>query len=186
MPAPTTGSTAPALPSAPDRALEDLLEHLRTRFYGKYRGIVAENEDPAEMGRIKARIPSVLGTVESGWCTPCVPYAGPQVGIAFLPAVGSGVWIEFEGGDVSFPIWVGGYWRKGELPTDASPEVKVIVTSAPLEVKLDDSAQALTMTDPSGNIAALEDAGIKLSNGGQQLVIDEASVSVNEGALEVM
>jgi uncharacterized protein involved in type VI secretion and phage assembly len=186
MPAPTTGAAAPAPAAAPDRALEDLLEHLRTRFYGKYRGIVAENEDPAEMGRIKARIPAVLGTVESGWCTPCVPYAGPQVGIAFLPEVGSGVWIEFEGGDVSFPIWVGGYWRKGEMPADASPEVKVIVTSSQLEVKLDDSAQALTVTDSSGNTVALEDSGLELSSGAQQILIDEASVSVNEGALEVM
>ena len=47
---------------------------------------------------------------------PCVPYAGPNVGFAFLPEVGSGVWIEFEGGDVSYPIWVGGYWREGEVP----------------------------------------------------------------------
>ena len=49
---------------------------------------------------------------------PCVPYAGPNVGIAFLPEVGSGVWIEFEGGDVSYPIWVGCYWRDGEVPAD--------------------------------------------------------------------
>ena len=51
---------------------------------------------------------------------PCVPYAGPNVGFAFLPEMGSGVWIEFEGGDVSYPIWVGGYWREGEFPADAA------------------------------------------------------------------
>lgn len=186
MPAATNGSSAPAPSTAPDRALEDLMEHLRTRFYGKYRGIVTENEDPAESGRIKARIPAVLGKLESGWCTPCVPYAGPNVGIAFLPEVGSGVWVEFEGGDVSFPIWVGGYWRKGEMPAGATPETKVIVTSAPLELKLDDAEEALTVTDSNGNTVALEASGLKLSNGGQQVVIDEASVSVNEGALEVM
>ena len=51
---------------------------------------------------------------------PCVPYAGPKVGFAFLPEIGSGVWIEFEGGDVSYPIWVGGYWRAGEFPAGAA------------------------------------------------------------------
>ncbi len=101
-----------APPAGPDRLLEDLVEHLRTRFYGLYRGVVTDNDDAAKLGRIKARIPAVLGDVESGWCMPCVPYAGDHVGIAFLPEVGSGVWIEFEGGDVSYPVWVGCYWRE--------------------------------------------------------------------------
>ena len=70
--------------------------------------------------RIKAKVPAVLGETDTGWCMPCVPYAGPGVGIAFLPEKGSGVWIEFEGGDVSYPIWVGGYWREGEVPSDAA------------------------------------------------------------------
>src|ERR1700733_6526660 len=103
-----------------DRALEDLLEHLRSRFYGKYRGVVQEVD--ASTCRIKATVPAVYGDVESGWCLPCVPYAGPGVGIAFLPEVGSAVWIEFEGGDVSFPIWTGGFWREGEVPSDVDDD----------------------------------------------------------------
>jgi len=74
--------------AADDRALEDLLERLRGRFYGKYRGI-ASDVDPATC-RIKAKVPAVLGDAETGWCMPCVPYAGPGVGIAFLPEVNSG------------------------------------------------------------------------------------------------
>ena len=97
-----------------DRALEDLLERLRTRFYGKYRGICTD-VDAATM-RIKAKVPAVLGEVDTGWCLPCVPYAGPNVGIAFLPEQGSGVWIEFEGGDVSYPIWVGGTGARASTP----------------------------------------------------------------------
>ena len=74
---------AVAMTAADDRALEDLLERLRTRFYGKYRGIVSD-VDAATM-RIKAKVPSVLGETDTGWCMPCVPYAGPSVGFAFLP-----------------------------------------------------------------------------------------------------
>jgi uncharacterized protein involved in type VI secretion and phage assembly len=172
-------------PAVPDRALEDLVEHLRTRFYGLYRGIVTDNNDDANLGRIKANVPAVLGSVESAWCWPCVPYAGPQVGIAFLPEVGSGVWIEFEGGDVSKPVWVGCYWRTGELPADVAPDVKVIVTTAPLELKFDDSQQSLAITDPNGNTVTLDSSGITLENGGQQVVVSASSVSVNDGALEV-
>jgi len=151
-----------------------------------YRGLVSDNNDPNRLGRIKARVPAVFGDVERGWCMPCVPYAGPQVGIAFLPEVGSGVWIEFEGGDVSYPIWVGGYWRKDELPSDVAPNVKVIVTASTLELKLDDGAQSSALTDSNGNTVTLDSSGITLRNGGQQIVVDDASVSVNDGALEVM
>jgi phage baseplate assembly protein gpV len=167
-----------------DRALEDLLERLRTRFYGKYRGIVTD-VDAATM-RIKATVPAVLGDVDTGWCMPCVPYAGPSVGFAFLPEVGSGIWIEFEGGDVSYPIWVGGYWRDGEYPADAAADVKVIVTVAPHEIKLDDNQGSITITDPNNNTVTLDSSGITLDNGGSMTIaISSSSVSVNDGDLQV-
>ncbi len=170
--------------AADDRALEDLLERLRTRFYGKYRGIVSAVD--ASTMRIKAKVPSVLGETDTGWCMPCVPYAGPGVGFAFLPETGSGVWIEFEGGDVSFPIWVGGYWRAGEFPADAAAHVKVVVTGAPHKLEFDDDQGSITLSDPNGNTATLDSSGITLANGQSiSVVVSSSSVSVNDGALEV-
>jgi uncharacterized protein involved in type VI secretion and phage assembly len=167
-----------------DRALEDILDRLRSRFYGKYRGIVTA-VDAATM-RIKAKVPSVLGEAETGWCMPCVPYAGPNVGFAFLPETGSGVWIEFEGGDVSYPIWVGGYWREGEYPAGAAQKVKVIVTAAPHRLELDDDKGSITLSDPNGNTVTLDGSGLKLANGQTvSVVVSSESVSVNDGALEV-
>lgn len=169
---------------ADDRALADLLERLRTRFYGKYRGIVTD-VDAATM-RIKAKVPSVLGETKTGWCMPCVPYAGPKVGFAFLPETGSGVWIEFEGGDVSYPIWVGGYWRDGEVPADATAHVKVIVTTAPHKIELDDGKSSVTLSDPNGNTVTMDKSGIKLASGNSvSVVVSSSSVSVCNGALEV-
>jgi uncharacterized protein involved in type VI secretion and phage assembly len=169
--------------AAADRSLEDLLDRLRARFYGKYRGIVS-SVDPATM-RVKALVPSVLGEQETGWCMPCVPYAGPRTGFAFLPATGSGVWIEFEGGDVSYPIWVGGYWREGEFPADAAQEVRVIVTAAPLKLVFNDEQSEITLSDPNGNTVTLGSSGIKLANGQESVVVSSSKVSVNDGALEV-
>src|SRR6516164_7976716 len=94
------------------QTLSENPEDLRRRFYGKYRGTVSDID--AGTMRIKAKVPAVLGTTESNWALPCVPYAGDSVGIAFLPETGSAVWIEFEGGDVSFPIWTGGFWLNGQ------------------------------------------------------------------------
>jgi uncharacterized protein involved in type VI secretion and phage assembly len=180
-----TPSSSPTTSAVPDRALADLVDHVRTRFYGLYRGVVTDNNDPNSFGRIKAQVPAVFGEIDSGWAMPCVPYAGDQVGIAFLPEVGSGVWIEFEGGDVSYPVWVGCYWRASELPSDVAPAVKVIMTKAPFELKFDDDGSSLTITDPNGNTVTLDSSGITLSNGGEQVVVSSSSVSVNNGALQV-
>lgn len=166
-----------------DRGLEDLLEHLRSRFYGKYRGVVSDVD--ATTCRIKATVPAVYGDVDSGWCMPCVPYAGPNVGIAFLPEVGSAVWIEFEGGDVSYPIWTGCFWRAGEVPSDVDDDVKVVVTASAFEIKIDDGQESMTITDSNGNTVTLDGTGISLANGGQEVAISTSSVSVNSGALEV-
>ena len=37
-----------------------------------------------------------------------------------VPPVGANVWVEFEGGDVNYPIWSGCFWGPGELPAEAT------------------------------------------------------------------
>jgi uncharacterized protein involved in type VI secretion and phage assembly len=167
-----------------EQAMMELLERIRYRFYGKYRGSVTDVD--ASTLRIKAKVPAVLGEQESGWCMPCVPYAGQNVGLAFLPEQGSGVWIEFEGGDVSYPIWTGCYWRSGEQPSDATPKVKAIVTVSPLKILLDDDAQSITISDSNQNTVTLDSSGITLTRGSNSVAVTDSEVNVNDGALEVM
>jgi uncharacterized protein involved in type VI secretion and phage assembly len=167
-----------------EQAVTDLLDRLRNRFFGKYRGTVTDVD--ASTLRIKANVPAVLADQPTGWCMPCVPYAGDSVGLAFLPEVGSGVWIEFEGGDVSYPIWVGCYWRDGEQPSDAAPAVKAIVTASGHKLLLDDNASTITLSDPNGNSLTMDSSGITLTRGSSSVVVSDSEVNVNDGALEVM
>jgi uncharacterized protein involved in type VI secretion and phage assembly len=167
-----------------DTMMLEILERVRNRFYGKYRGTVTE-VDAATM-RIKAKVPSVLGQQPTGWCIACVPYAGAAVGIAFLPEVGSGVWIEFEGGDVSYPIWSGCYWRSDEYPEDATEKVKVIITQSGHKILLNDDASSITITDSNDNKITLESSGITVERGSKKIKISTSQVNVNDGALEVM
>src|SRR5436309_62510 len=100
------------------------------RHLGKFRGTVTDNQDPKHQGRLRAKVPEVLGDVESGWAMPCAPYAGDSTGALSVPAPGAGVWIEFEAGDVSRPIWVGCWWVSDKVPKDetgaaATPDVKI-------------------------------------------------------------
>ncbi|MEO8597308.1 MAG: phage baseplate assembly protein V [Candidatus Solibacter sp.] len=162
----------------------NILERLQHKYLGKYRGAVTD-VDAATM-RIKAKVPAVLGTQASGWALPCVPYAGKDVGIAFLPEVGSGVWIEFEGGDVSMPIWTGCYWHDGEYPADAKADVKVIVTASKHKLILDDANSVITISDDAGNKITLDSSGVQIERGGQKVLVSSAKVDVNSGALEVV
>ena len=166
-----------------EQSVLDVHDRMRNRFYGKYRGSVTDVD--ASTFRIKAKVPAVLGTQKTGWCMPCVPYAGSNVGMVFLPEEGSGVWIEFEGGDVSYPIWVGCYWRSGEQPSDATPTVKAIVTTSPHKVLLDDDAGTITISDSNQNSMTLDSTGITLTRGGSNVQISDSEVNVNDGALEV-
>jgi hypothetical protein len=94
------------------------------RYYGKYRGVVVENIDPLQIGRIVAQVPDVLGETPSSWAMPCVPAAGIQAGCFIVPPVCSHVWIEFEQGNPDYPIWTGGFWS-------VAAEVPVLVTAPP-------------------------------------------------------
>jgi len=144
----------------PDQEMEklvvELTEAVRSRCYGKYRGIVKDNQDPENLGRIRALVPEVLGDVVSGWALPCTPYAGKGTGQYTVPSNGAGVWIEFEAGDVSRPLWAGCWWGSGELPADnagqtAVPNLKIIRTEKGLMVTMDDGSQTVTVSDKDGS-----------------------------------
>lgn len=126
------------------------------RHYGKHRGLVTDNQDPKNLGRLKARVPEVLGDVDTGWALPAAPYAGNETGFYTIPAVGAGVWIEFEAGDVSRPIWTGCWWSGDQLPKDesgtsATPPLKILRSEQGMLVALDDDAQTITLSDSGGS-----------------------------------
>lgn len=164
--------------------IADLVDRMTNRYYGKYRGTVTDVD--ADTLRIKAKVPSVLGDTETGWCVACVPYAGAGIGFAFLPEAGSNVWIEFESGDLSYPIWVGCFWQSGDKPDGATPTVKAIVTAQGAKLLIDDDATTITLTDSSNNKVTLSSDGITLERGPNKVVVSDSNVSVNDGAMEVM
>lgn len=156
---------------------------------GKYRGIVADNRDPLMLGRIKARVQDVLGSNDSGWALPCVPYAGNGVGLFLVPPVNASVWMEFEHGDPDYPVWTGCFWAQGEVPaTPAVPEKKVLKTDAGT-VTLDDTpgAGGITIETTAGMKIAISATGIEINDGqGGTIKLTGPKVSINDSALEVM
>jgi uncharacterized protein involved in type VI secretion and phage assembly len=154
-------------------------------FYGKYRGIVTDNDDPNHLGRVRVKVQDVLGDQESGWALPAMAYAGDGVGLYLIPPVDAFVWVEFEHGNPDYPIWTGCFWGgRDQLPASpVSPDIKVLKTDS-ATITLDDSESSVTIE--TGNLKiVMDDQGIELSNGQQTVKLSSSSVSINGDALEV-
>jgi hypothetical protein len=165
-----------------------VIERQTDRFYGKYRGLVATNTDPEDQGRITAIVPEVLGGMASSWALPCTPYAGVQAGLFTVPAVGSGVWIEFEAGDVTRPVWSGCWWGKAEIPLNESGDAatfvnKLLRSDNGLMLAFNDTTQTITMTDKDGSNVIRMALG-KIDVTGNTLVTIEAP-QIKHGASAV-
>lgn len=156
-------------------------------FYGKYRGIVTDNQDLKMLGRVRAKVPDVLGDKESGWALPSVPYAGRNVGFFLIPPVNALVWIEFEHGDPDYPIWTGCFWAQGEVPvTPAVPDKKVLKTDVGTITLNDQPAVGGVTIETTGGLKIVMDTqGIEISNRTRKIKVTTASISLNDGALEV-
>ena len=162
-------------------------------YYGKYRGKVEANVDPQQQGRVQVSCPAVLGDGRSSWAMPSAPYGGAGVGFFAIPPVGANVWVEFEGGDPDYPIYSGCFWGLGEAPANpALAEIKVWKTDG-ITLTLDDTPGAggfkLEVGPPAASapVTLVMDAnGIELVNGAAKIQLTPASVSVNDGALEVI
>lgn len=163
------------------------------QFFGKYRGKVENNLDPKQMGRVQVSAPAVLGEGSMSWAMPCAPYGGPGVGLFAVPPVGANVWVEFEGGDPDYPILAGCFWGPGEVPAiPALAEMKVWKTDG-TTLTLSDLPGAGGFTVEVGPPAVpvplklvFDASGIELSCGAASVKLTPASVSLNNGALEVI
>jgi uncharacterized protein involved in type VI secretion and phage assembly len=173
--------------STTDELFARLVERVEGRYFGKYRGKVTDNNDPDNLGRIKAKVPRLLGDEETGWALPAFPYGGQSdQGFFAMPEAEADVWIEFEEGDLNYPVWSGTFYTTGAIPESAAPAVKVLKTKAGHKIVLDDDGGTLEITDSNGNSIKMDSNGIVLTgaNGGK-VELSSSGVSVNDGNLEV-
>jgi uncharacterized protein involved in type VI secretion and phage assembly len=164
-----------------------------SQFLGKYRGIVTSVHDPLLLGRIKAKVPDVLGDEESGWALPCVPFGGSGMGFFALPTSGANVWIEFEHGDPDYPLWTGCFWLDpSDVPTIAQlpvPYQKVVLqTDGGNRIVLDDTPGlgGITLQTSAGMKIVLDMEGITIDNGMAKIALLAKFVMINDDGLLVM
>jgi uncharacterized protein involved in type VI secretion and phage assembly len=185
-----------------EKVVANLVQKVEHRFYGKYRGLVVDNDDREQLGRLRLQVPSVLGpNVVTGWALPCVPYGGAQnQGVLCIPEPGAGVWVEFEEGDLEFPIWVGTFWSKpggnSELPkpnnangsehksVQKPPTRKIIKTQKGHTIQFEDAdgQEMLTLIEAThGHVITMNTHGIHIKGGaGQEVVLHGSGVTITD------
>ncbi|MEM7669861.1 MAG: phage baseplate assembly protein V [Pseudomonadota bacterium] len=165
--------------------IESVARKQATKFWGKYRGFVVDNDDPEGRGRVRLSIASVLGGEVSQWAEPAFAYGGGMdFGVIAVPPVDSAVLVEFIEGDASAPLWTGTFWRtQSEVPAEyEGPATKVLKTESghrlifndtegDEKITLHSSADAVAEMDHEGSIALTASDGAKV-------VIDAAAGSI--------
>ncbi|PRP92668.1 phage baseplate assembly protein V [Enhygromyxa salina] len=171
--------------------LDQLLRAFDGRHFGKYRGVV-KNNTLDEYGRIQVTVSSVLDD-KRVWAMPCVPYAGKDVGMLFLPENEANVWIEFEGGDLSYPIWSGCYWKKEDVAgIKQDAKLKQIKTQK-LTITIDDEAGSIKIENASGTVLEINGGNITATANGEitnqvktmKTKLNVIKFDVHDGAMSV-
>ena len=163
------------------------------KYYGKYRGVVLNNIDPLQQGRLLVQVTDVTSLAPATWAMPCVPVGGLQGGMVALPVIGSGVWVEFEQGDAERPVWVGSFWGSAaEVPAlsrTVPPGVPSITLQTPFQngIVISDGPAGILLTTRGGLSSILmTDALIKISCGTSMITLTSAGiVDINVGGLTV-
>lgn len=94
-------------------------------------GLVTNNSDPNNTGRVKVKFPWLDESLESNWAPITAVGAGNSYGFMWLPEVNDEVLVAFEHGDFDYPYVVGSVWNgKDKPPEQASAAVaqgKVVI-----------------------------------------------------------
>jgi uncharacterized protein involved in type VI secretion and phage assembly len=166
------------------------------KYYGKYRGVVVNNIDPEQRGRIMVMVPDVSTVIPTTWAMPCLPVGGLQMAVYAVPPIGAGVWVEFEQGDPDYPIWTGCFLgTTAEVPALARL-VPPLVPSITLQTPFQNGILISDVPGPTGGIMLksttnasilVNDTGIIIQNGkGAVIALVGPTVTINHGALTIV
>lgn len=140
------------------------------KYYGYYRGIVYDNKDPQNQGRLRIMCPQVYPAGESPdyWAYPIGMPSGKDYGFYSMPSIGDPIWIMFEGGNTRFPIWSHGWWAANQLPDAAKrkePTNHIFQSPKGQRIEFDDEKGLVVITNKKGFKVVVNEKGVFLGKG---------------------
>lgn len=142
----------------------------KNKFYGFYRGEVMDDQDPLKQGRVKVKVFGVfdnISTEDLPWSIFADPWMGGQSGLGgfWVPDVKSHVWVFFEDGDHTQPVYFAGAPALLDTPPERNegnyPRNKVFKTKAGHLIEIDDTSGAsrIHIKHKSGTEVTVFDSG---------------------------
>lgn len=157
---------------------EQGLEGLQ-RYYGTYRAIVVNNIDEEKhMNRLKVMVPEVMSGIMT-WALPKGQHGSTQTGFKYLaPKIGDIVFVTFEFGDPTKPLWEYHGWGIEQIPSPLDgPNKCGIVTP---------EGNVIVIDDDSGTLNLYFNGDVIVSNKGNSIVHSERDVNIIAGDSIIM
>jgi uncharacterized protein involved in type VI secretion and phage assembly len=177
------------------------------RIGGVVVGIVTNNQDPDEMGRVKVKFPWLSDEDESNWARVATPMAGKDRGLYLLPEVEDEVLVAFENGDMRFPYVLGSLWNGKDTPPaknddgknnvrvlksrsghvirltdeDGKEKIEIIDKSEKNSIEIDTASNTITITADKDIVLSASNGKIKLDAQNIELSTS-ADIKYNSGA----
>lgn len=170
------------------------------RYWGKFPGRVADNQDPTNRGRIQVSVPGIReedpaagaegSTPFLSWAVPCLP-----PGFFVIPDIDALVWVEFGGGDLDHPIWTGVWYQQDGTPPNIegdppTPEQKIVRTTSGQVIQLEDTdgGERTVLRDEANDHRITMDAdGIRFEDAhGNRIVMESSGIRVEDAAGNVV
>lgn len=140
-------------------------ESQANKIVGVAVGVVTNNKDPANLGRVRVKFPWFSDDDESEWARIATFMAGKNRGALFLPEMDDEVLVAFEHGDMRRPYIIGALWNGVDTPpkefvNDGKNNLRLIRSRSGHLIKLDDTegAEKIEVIDKSGKNSVVMDA----------------------------
>jgi phage protein D/phage baseplate assembly protein gpV len=192
-------------------SLSELLKstsHSTSAWTAPVIGIVTNNKDPEDWGRVKVKFPSLGDEIESNWARLVTPGGGAETGFYSLPEVNDEVLVVFEHGDVNSPFVIGGLWNGRDKPpipsskvlkdgkvhqrafrtraghklifTDGSEASLVIETAEGHRLTLADEKKQVVVETKNGQVLTLDDSknAVSLESKGNLTITSGANLTI--------
>lgn len=157
------------------------------RFYSIYRGMVMDNNDPNHMNSLQVAIPEVQGGIIV-WALPFGQHGGLKTGFKYLaPEIGDTVYIMFEYGNPSKPLWTYHGFGLEQVPEELDDPNKMgIITPNGNLVILDETSGELNIFT-EGSITIKSNKVIQFQNGSNEglIKINELTNKLNQTISEL-
>lgn len=147
-------------------------------------GIVTQNKDPDQLGRVKITLPWREEGFETDWTRVVSPMAGAARGAFFLPEVGDEVLVGFDRNDIRFPYVLGGLWSRTDKPPqtneDGKNDIRVIHTRKGHTLLFDDGAKGrILLKLADGKSVTIDDSGILIDDSANKVTLDAKGGAVS-------